>query len=285
MARILEGYPVAAALDASTASKVEGLKSRGVKPVLAIVRSGDSDDALAYERGAASRCTQLGMGVRRIVLPEDAGQNDLMTLVANLNVDADVHGVLLLLPLAERFNQAEALRALDPTKDVDGATEYSFARVYAGCGDGFAPCTAAACMNMLDYYGVACEGKQAVVIGSSLVVGRPVAMMLLAHDATPTICHIKTEDVPSITRAAEIIIVATGCTEQIGARYFSSGQVVIDVGIGWSDEKQKLCGDVAFDEVESLVAALSPVPGGVGAVTASVLASHVAEAAERLAGC
>jgi len=173
---------------------------------------------------------------------------------------------------------------LDPAKDIDGCTDGSLAGVFTNSDVGFAPCTAQAAMEILKFYGVDCRGKRAAVIGRSLVVGRPVSMMLMHENATVTTCHTKTQDMPSITKEADIVIVCAGKMESIGAEYFKEGQTVIDVGIGWNDEKRKLCGDVKFEEAEPVVDAITPVPGGVGTVTTSVLVSHVVEAAKRTLG-
>jgi methylenetetrahydrofolate dehydrogenase (NADP+)/methenyltetrahydrofolate cyclohydrolase len=154
--------------------------------------------------------------------------------------------------------------------------------VFTGSSTGFSPCTAQACLEILDFYNIDCKGKNAVVIGRSLVVGKPVSIMLMDRHATVTVCHTKTVDVPAITRKADIIIVASGQMESLTKEYFSPGQVVIDVGINWNDEKGKLCGDVKFDDAEPIVSAITPVPGGVGTVTTSVLISHVVEAAKHL---
>ena len=170
---------------------------------------------------------------------------------------------------------------IDPAKDVDGSTDGSLAGVFTNTEIGFSPCTAQAAMEILHFYGVDVKGKRAAVIGRSLVIGRPVAMMLMHENATVTICHTRTVDVPSVTREADIVIAASGQMESIGAEYLREGQVVIDVGIGWNEEKQKLCGDVKFDEAETIVDSITPVPGGVGSVTTAVLCSHVIEAAKR----
>ncbi|MBO4214386.1 MAG: bifunctional 5,10-methylenetetrahydrofolate dehydrogenase/5,10-methenyltetrahydrofolate cyclohydrolase, partial [Lachnospiraceae bacterium] len=172
-------------------------------------------------------------------------------------------------------------KMLNPAKDVDGCTDGSLAGVFTNTEIGFPPCTAEAAMKILEYYNIDPKGKNVTVIGRSLVIGRPVAMMLMHKNATVTICHTRTVDVPSITRKAEIVIAASGQMESVNKEYLSEGQTVIDVGIGWSEEKQKLCGDVLFEEADGLVEKITPVPGGVGSVTTSVLVSHVVEAAKR----
>ena len=198
-----------------------------------------------------------------------------------MNRDPAVHGILLFRPLPKQLDGEKARKALVPEKDVDGCTDGSLAGVFTGTDWGFPPGTAPAAREILHYYGVDPEGKKAAVIGRSLVVGRPVAMMLMQENATVVNCHTRTKDVAAITRKADILVTASGQMESVGREYLREGQVVIDVGIGWNEEKKKLCGDVIFEEAEPVVARITPVPGGVGSVTTSVLVSHVAEAAKR----
>ncbi|MCI6011225.1 MAG: bifunctional 5,10-methylenetetrahydrofolate dehydrogenase/5,10-methenyltetrahydrofolate cyclohydrolase [Firmicutes bacterium] len=285
MAEILKGAPVTAALNEKMAAKAAALKKQGVIPTLAILRVGERPDDLSYERGAAKRCAAVGVNVRNVVLPEDVGQADFDRALEELNEDDSVHGILLFRPLPAQLDNERARQMLSPEKDVDGCTDGSLAGVFTNTKNGFPPCTAQAAMEILDYYGIDCTGKRAAVIGRSLVVGRPAALMLMHRNATVTVCHTKTQDMPSVTREVDILIVCAGRMETIGAQYLREGQVVIDVGIGWNEEKGKLCGDVKFEEAEPLVAAVTPVPGGVGTVTTSVLVSHVVEAAARKAGC
>jgi methylenetetrahydrofolate dehydrogenase (NADP+)/methenyltetrahydrofolate cyclohydrolase len=280
MAVLLKGAAVTAALNEKMKAQVAELAQKGITPTLAILRVGERPDDISYERGAMKRCETIGVSVRDVVLPEDVSQKDLMAAVEELNNDDSVHGVLIFRPLPKHLDEEAVRRALLPSKDMDGITDGSLAGVFTGSGEGFAPCTAQACMEILDHYGYDCKGKRAVVIGRSLVVGKPVAMMLMAKHATVTVCHTRTVDMPSVTRNAEILIVAAGKAGAVDAKYLSPGQVVIDVGIN-VDEEGKLCGDVKFDEAESVVAAITSVPGGVGTVTTSVLVSHVVEAAKR----
>lgn len=284
MAELLKGAPVAAAIAERSARGVEACKAVGIAPCLAILRVGERDDDLSYERGATKRCEAVGVEVRNVVLPADVDQATMLAAIEELNADAGVHGVLMFRPLPSQLDEAACCEALAPAKDVDAQTLASLARVFTGKGEGFAPCTAQACIEILMHYGVDPTGMRAAVIGRSLVVGKPVSMMLMAENATVTTCHTRTVDMPSITRGADIVIVAVGRMESIGEEYFSDGQVVIDVGIAWNEEKGKLCGDVRFDEVEPIVGAITPVPGGVGSVTTAVLVSHVVEAAARAAG-
>lgn len=282
MAEILKGAPVTAALCAAAAADVADLKAKGVVPTLAILRVGEREDDLSYERGAEKRCGEAGVAVRKVVLPETVDQARLMEELEALNVDSGVHGILVFRPLPTHLDEEAVRQALDPEKDVDGITDISLAGVFTGAGTGFAPCTAQACLEILDHYGVEIQGKTAVVIGRSLVVGRPVSMLLLHRHATVTICHTRTTDVAAVAREADIVLVAAGKMETVTGDYFSPGQVVIDVGIHWNEARQKLCGDVAFSEAEPVVSAITPVPGGVGGVTTAVLVRHVVEAAKRI---
>jgi len=282
MSELWKGKPVADALDVDTTARVEALKAKGVIPTLAILRVGEREDDLAYERGALKRCEKNGVAVKQVVLPADVSQDELLSTIASLNEDASVHGVLMFRPLPKHLNEAEACEALLPEKDVDGITRGSMASIYSGSGAGFAPCTAEACVAMLDHYGYELKGKRAVVIGRSLVIGKPVAMLIMARHATVTVCHSRTLDMPSITKEADLVIAALGRGESITGEYFVPGQTVLDVGINWSEEKNKLVGDVAFDEADPIVANLTPVPAGVGSVTTAILVRHTVEAAE---GC
>lgn len=283
MAQLLKGAAVVSALSERCISEVEELKAAGITPTLAILRVGERDDDLSYERGAIKRCEAIGVDVKSVVLPADVDQQTMLETIGSLNDDEDVHGVLMFRPMPKQLDESACCEALSPSKDVDAATTSSLASVFVGSGEGFAPCTAQACMEILNHYGIDPKGKRAAVIGRSLVIGKPVSMMLMAANATVTTCHTKTIDMPSITNDADIVIVAAGRMETIGAEYFKPGQTVIDVGIGWNEEKNKLCGDVKFDEVEPIVGAITPVPGGVGSVTTAVLVSHVVEAAKKQA--
>lgn len=281
MAKILKGSEVAKAINERTIKQTEQLKAAGVTPTLAILRVGERADDISYERGAIKRCEGTGIAVKQVVLPADVSQEAFDKALTALNEDTQVHGILMFRPLPPQLDNERARKMLSPAKDVDGCTDGSLAGVFTNTPLGFCPCTAQAAMEILDYYEIDCKGKNAVVIGRSLVVGRPAAMLLMHKNATPTICHTKTVDMPEIVRRADIVIVCAGKAESIGSEYFSEGQTVIDVGINWNEAKGKLCGDVDFDTAEALVDAITPVPGGVGAVTTAVLVSHVAEAAAR----
>ena len=280
MARQLLGKEVTAVLNEKIKSRAAALKEKGVEPTLGIIRVGEREDDLSYERGAVKRCETLGVACKKILLPADVTQEVLMDAVRQVNEDDSIHGVLIFRPLPRHLDEEAVIRALDPAKDVDGITDGSMVGVFAGREQGFPPCTPQACMEILDHYQIDCTGKKAVVVGRSLVVGKPAAMMLLKKNATVTVCHTRTKDMPSVVKEADIVIVAAGRAGVADDRYVSPGQIIIDVGINVNDQG-RLCGDVAYDKVEPIVDAITPVPGGVGSVTTSVLVGHVVEAAAR----
>ena len=283
MADIWKGAPVSAALTDELITRTEALKAHGVVPCLAILRVGERADDLAYERGALKRCEKVGVEARQFILPADTTQETLMAAISEINSDEKIHGCLMFRPLPKSLDEKAACAALDPKKDIDGITVGSLAKIYAGTGEGYAPCTAQSCMELLNHYGVDVTGKRIAVIGRSLVIGRPVAMLLMEANGTVTLCHSRTRNMPDIVREADIVVVAVGKAESIGAEYFHTGQIVLDVGINWSEAKQKLVGDVDYDHVEPIVDAITPVPAGVGSVTTAVLCKHVIEAAETAA--
>ena len=282
MAQLLKGAEVVSALNETIQADVTELLSRGVTPTLAILRVGDKPDDLAYERGAMKRAETVGVAVRQIALPQTVPQEELLAEIEKINSDESIHGCLMLRPLPKHIDDLRAREALLPEKDIDGITEGSLAGVFTGTKRGFPPCTAQACMEILRHYQIDLAGKNAIVIGRSLVIGKPVAMMLLGQNATVTICHTKTKDMPALTKRADILIVAAGKPGVIGAEYVSAGQIVLDVGINFNAEG-KMTGDADFAAVEPIVGAITPVPGGVGTVTTSVLMAHVVEAAKRAA--
>ena len=284
MAELLKGNPVAKAMTERLAQQVEDLKAEGIAPTLAIVRVGERDDDLSYERGATKRCDAIGIAIKKYVLPSDCAQDDLMAVIAEVNADPSIHGCLMFRPLPKTLDEAAACAALDPAKDVDCITEGSLFGVFASRAVGFPPCTAEACIQLLDYYGYELTGARVTVVGRSLVIGKPVSMMLQARNATVTMCHTRTRDLAAECRKAEVLVVAAGHIGTVGADAVSAGQTVIDVGINWDEAAGKLCGDVAFDEVAPIVGAITPVPGGVGSVTTAVLAKHVVDAAQRTLG-
>ena len=291
MAKLLLGKEVTDALNANLQTRTAALREKGVTPTLGIIRVGENPSDLSYEKGAVKRAELVGVNVVKFVLPEDATKADVLAAIDKVNADDSIHGVLMFRPLPKHLkaDQTEICNRLDPKKDVDCMTHLSNAGVFEGRSDlGFAPCTPAACMEILDYYGIDCKGKNAVVIGRSLVVGKPAAMMLMGKNATVTVCHTKTVNTAEIARSADILVSAAGVLGSLTKEYVRPGQVVIDVSINWDAEKPNakggkgaIAGDAKFEEVEPIVEAITPVPGGVGSVTTSVLMKHVVEAAER----
>lgn len=280
MGQILKGAPVAAALSKQLLERAETLKAAGIAPTLAILRVGQRPDDISYETGAIKRCEKVGIQVRQFLLPTGCTQEELLDTIRLINEDDTIHGCLMFRPLSNKDDETAACALLAPEKDVDCMTSGSLASVFTGKGAGYPPCTAQACMELLDHYGITLKGKRVTVIGRSLVIGKPVSMMLQNRDATVTMCHTKTVDMPAICRSADIIISAAGKAGVVDERFVCPGQIILDVGIN-VDENGKLCGDVKFDKVEPIVEAISPVPAGVGSVTTVVLAKHVIEAAEK----
>ena len=281
MAKLLLGKEVTASLNEEIRKKTELLTAHHITPKLGIIRIGEREDDISYERGATKRCETLGVAYEKFLLPENASEEMVLNTIAQVNEADDIHGVLLFRP--RHLNENKIINALAAEKDIDGITDRSMASVFLGKQGGFAPCTPSACMKILDHYSIDCTGKKAVVIGRSPVVGKPAAMMLLQKNATVTICHTKTTDMPSVVKEADIVIVAAGRAGVIDAKYLRAGQTVIDVGINVNEEG-KLCGDVNFADAEPVVDAITPVPGGVGSVTTSVLVEHVVDAALLKAG-
>ena len=281
MADLLLGKPVADALVEKIRTGADLLASRGPRPRLAVLRVGDRPDDISYERGLFKRAEACGVEVASFTFAQDATENDMAQVIERINADNAFHGCLMFRPLPKTMDEEFLSNLLVPTKDVDGMTRNSLAMLMEGRGAGFAPCTAAAVLEICDFYNVPLEGAKVCVVGRSLVIGKPVAQLLLARNATVTQCHSRTVDVPGAMRAADVVVVATGRAKAYGADCFREGQVVIDVGIN-VDAEGKLCGDVDFDAVEPIVSAITPVPRGVGSVTTSVLMKHVVERAATL---
>ena len=289
MAMRLLGKEVNEALVANLQTRSAALKEKGVVATLGIIRLGENPSDLSYEKGATKRAEEVGVAVKNYILPETASKEEVLAVIDEVNADASVHGVLMFRPLPKHLkgDQDEICNRLDPKKDVDSMTHMSNAGVFEGQDLGYAPCTPAACMEILDHYKINCTGKKAVVIGRSLVVGKPAAMMLMGKNATVTVCHTRTVDTAAICREADIIISAAGVLGSLTKDFVRPGQIVIDVSMNWNPDKITskgkggMSGDAIFDEVEPIVEAITPVPGGVGAVTTSVLMKHVIESAEK----
>lgn len=281
MAEILKGAPVIEAIKEKMTGDVAALNAEGVIPTLCILRVGERPEDLSYEKNAMKKAAQVGVRVVNEILPADTTQEVFDAVLTRLNEDDSIHGILMFRPLPKQLDSERARRMLSIKKDVDGCTDGSLAGVFTNTKTGFPPCTAEAAMEMLKFYGIQISGKKAAVIGRSLVIGRPVGMMLMHENATVVNCHTKTPDTAGICRKADILVCALGKLHSVGVDYTNPDQVIIDVGINWDEAKGGISGDCDFEKVEPEVKAISPVPGGVGGVTSTVLISHVIEAAKR----
>lgn len=283
MASLLHGGPVAEAMSQRIRQQCDELRRSGVQPVFGIVRVGDRPNDVSYERGAMARAAGLGVEVRRFLLPECATEQQLIDTLHQVNQDPSIHGCLLFRPLPPHLDTVAVSQVLDPAKDIDAITATSMGALLTQDTVGFAPCTASACLALLRHHQIPLQGKKIAVIGKSMTVGLPTALLMMNEEATVSVCHVlsQSQDTQDLCRSADIIISATGCRGLISADYVRPGQTVVDVGVCLGPDG-KLHGDVAFDEVEPIVAAITPVPGGVGAVTSTILVGHAVEAALRL---
>jgi len=281
MAEILKGAPVIAKLQEEMIKDVENLKAKGVEPTLLILRVGERPDDISYEKGATKKAETVGVKVEKLVLPVDVSQEEFDKALTKANEDDSVHGILMFRPLPKTLDNEKARKMLSPEKDIDGCTDGSLAGVFTNTKVGFPPCTAEAAMEILKFYNVELKGKKACVLGRSLVIGRPVSMMLMHENATVVTCHTKTENTAEIASKADILICASGQLHSVGPDYTNENQVIVDVGINWDEEKGGISGDCDFESVEPKVKAITPVPGGVGGVTSTILISHVIEACKR----
>ena len=283
MGQIIKGKPVADAITAELQKDVEALKAQGITPKLKIVRVGAREDDLAYERGALSRMEKCGIAAEVLELPVDIEQADFVKALKAVNDDPAVHGILLFRPLPKQLDMEEIKFVVDAVKDIDCMNPLNAEKIFEGDKTGYPPCTSQACVEILDHYGVELKGKNVAVVGRSMVVGKPLAMLLLDKNATVTICHSRTADLPAVCRQNDVVIAAVGRSEMVKGDFINEGTVVIDVGINVNAEG-KLCGDVKFDECVDKASMITPVPAGVGSVTTSVLAKHVVKACKQLNG-
>ena len=277
----LKGAEVSAKIKDQVQEIVEKLD--GHVPTAAIVRVGERPDDLSYEKGVIKKIASFGMEAKTYVFPEDISEEEFLEEFRKINADESVDGILLFMPLPKHMNGKLFESAIDPVKDLDGISPVNRAKVFAGEADGFAPCTAEAVIEVLKAFEILMAGKRAVVVGRSMVVGRPLSMLFLKENATVTVCHTKTVDLKAVCKEAEILVAAAGKAGMLDKEYVADGAVVIDVGIN-VDENGKLCGDVKWDGLEEAASAATPVPGGVGAVTTAVLCKHLAQAAVRKYG-
>ena len=273
---ILKGLPVANAINEKLMEQVKS--TEGPLPHLAIIRVGERPDDCSYERGAVKKMDKVGVRCTTYTFDADIDNETFQAEFDKINENPDIDGILMLRPLPKQLDEKQIENKIDPRKDLDGISPLNLAKVYAGDESGYAPCTAEAVIEMLDYAGIDIKGKRVTVVGRSLVIGKPVSMLLMKRNATVTVCHTKTVDMAGTCKNAEILVAAAGSARMIKKEYVADGAVVIDVGINVDDEGN-LCGDVDLDAISDIAAAATPVPGGVGSVTTSVLAKHLVKAA------
>lgn len=278
MSKILSGKEVSLFLISKSRRRTTKLKCEGITPTAAFIRVGSKRDDITYQNSIIKACNDVGVSTVLHELEEDVQPEELMTLITKLNEDDDIHGIMIFRPLPDTFDEEEINTAISPDKDVEGMNPINLARVFAGNYEGFAPCTAAAVMAILKYYEISLRGKHAVILGRSMVVGKPLSMMLLKEDETVTMCHSKTEHIDEVAKTADILVAAMGRPNVVGAEYIKPGAIVIDVGIN-VDQDGKIHGDVNFDEAVNIASMITPVPGGVGSVTTAILIRNIIKAA------
>jgi methylenetetrahydrofolate dehydrogenase (NADP+)/methenyltetrahydrofolate cyclohydrolase len=288
---IIDGKATAARCNEETARDIAALKSRGITPGLAVIILGENPASLAYVRSKDKTCRELGMHSRKVELPAATSQEELLRLIAELNADPAVHGILVQSPCPPQINEAVIVRAIDPRKDVDGFHPLNVAALAMEDPSALIPCTPLGCLELLRAHGIATAGARAVVVGRSLIVGKPMAMLLLAKgtDATVTVAHSRTADLAAVTREADVVIAAIGRPNFLGTEHIREGAVVIDVGINRIDDPAdprgyRLVGDVDFAAVAPKCRAITPVPGGVGPMTIAMLMRNTVRACRGLTG-
>lgn len=277
MATVIDGKGLAAKMRAEAAKGVAALKRAGVNPGLAVVLVGDDQASATYVRSKLRDCEECGIASFDYKLPADASQDEILQLVRNLNDDPKITGILVQMPLPSHLDAEEIIEAISPLKDVDGFHPTSLGRLVRGL-PGLRPCTPAGIMVMLDEYNIELAGKNAVIVGRSSIVGKPMAHMLLERDATISVAHSRTRNLDEICRSADILVVACGIARLVKGDWVRPGATVIDVGMD-RDEDGRLCGDVDYDDVFNVAGAITPVPGGVGPMTRAMLMSNVVTAA------
>lgn len=283
MGTLIKGKPVADKIKEDIKAEVKELRAKGVIPKLSIIRVGADPGDISYERGALKVMSELDIDVQVNALPENITQEEFIDFLKKVNSDASVHGILVFRPLPKQLDENVIKYVIDANKDVDCFSPLNVAKVFEGDESGFPPCTPAAVMEMLKYYNVELKGKRAVVIGRSMIVGKPVSMMLLKEHATVTICHSRTQNLPQVASEADVLVVGIGRAKMVNSEYVKDGAVVIDVGIN-VDADGKLCGDADTEDCVRKASLITPVPGGVGSVTTSVLAKQVIKACKLQTG-
>lgn len=278
MTKILKGAPVSAQIRQEIEEKLELLTSKGIEAKIATVRLGSNPDDVTYEKNILRNCERMGIATNRIVKDNDISTEEFLTILEELNQDETVSGILLLSLLTTRDDQEIIRRAISPEKDIDGIHPLNLEKIFRGETDGLAPCAARAAVELLDFNEIELAGKNVVIINRSMVIGKPLAMMLLERDSTVTICHSRTKDMKSITKRADIVLTAIGRANHFDRSYFNKDAIVLDIGIDF-DEDGKLTGDLDFDDLMGEVAMITPVPGGIGGITTSILLKQAIESA------
>lgn len=261
--------------------RCQNLIDEGITPTAAFIRIGSKRDDIAYQNSILKACGAIGVKALLYELDEKDTMESLTKLVKKLDFDESIHGIMIFRPLPEGFNDAEVNTIISPDKDIEGMNPVNLAKVFAGNYSGFSPCTAAAVMEILKYYKIDLQGKHAVILGRSMVVGKPLSMMMLKEDETVTLCHSKTENIVEIAKMADVLVAAIGKPNAVTADYIKPGAIVIDVGIN-VDKSGNICGDVDFNEAVKKASLITTVPGGVGSVTTAILIKNIIKAAQRL---
>jgi len=277
---VLDCREAARSIKEELAKKVQLLAAEGLRPKLGIIRVGARPEDISYEKGIMKNCESIGISCEVTVLSDDISNEDFMKALEAANSDRSINGILVFRPLPAHIDEDRARNMINPAKDIDCMNPYNLAKVFEGDDSGFEPCTPAAVMEIIRFFGINLQGENVAVIGRSMVVGKPLSMMLLKENATVTICHSRTKDIRSIVSRADIVVAALGKARAVGADYIKPGAVVIDVGVNGAPEGG-ICGDVDFDKVKDIASKITPVPGGVGAVTTLMLLKHVVEAAQQ----
>ena len=281
MGEIIKGKPVGDALSEVLKGECEALVKDGIQPKLAILRVGAKANDLSYEKGALKKCETIGIETEVTELPDGTTQEEYIEVLQKLNKDSSVHGILTFRPLPEGIDEEVIKNVIAPEKDVDCFSPMNTAKLMEGDKTGFPPCTPTAVVEILKHYNVPLKGANVVVLGRSMVVGKPVSMLLLGENATVTICHSKTKDLPQVCANADVLVAGVGRARMVTADYVKEGAVVIDVGINAKPEGGGICGDVDTDDVVEKASMVTPVPAGVGSVTTSILAKHVIKACKQ----
>ena len=277
----LEGKPVVQGLRETLKERIQALGARGVTPTILIFRVGSREDDISYERGILKSCEALGIKSQVMPLLADIPMEELIKNIETANKDPEIHGIMLFRPLPAHLDQGKISKVIDPVKDIDCMSPENLEKVFEGSAAGYAPCTPKAVVEMLKGHQIPLKGANVVIAGRSMVVGKPLAMLLLNEDATVTICHSKTKDMPAVTRKADIVVAAIGKAMFMNSDFFNPDSVVIDVGINDAGDG-KICGDVDFEQVIDKVKAITPAVGGVGSITTTILLSHAVQACEKI---